>query len=113
MRKSTKGGEESWGGEVGLGEGDEAVDWERVWSRSVKDNGVPPALRELGYIFFGSFHWYCLTTLINSRRKDVHTIVTLTDNAPQGLNESLSCFPFANKVSPLLRAFLEYLCVRS
>jgi len=113
MRKSTKGGEESRGGEVGLGEGDEAVDWERVWSRSVKDNGVPPALRELGYIFFGSFHWYRLTTLINSRRNDVHTIVTLTDNAPQGLNESLSCFPLANKVSPLLRAFLEYLCVRS
>lgn len=78
MRKSTKGGKERQGGEVGLAE-DEDVDWERMWSRSMKDNGVPHALRKLG-------------------QKDVHTIITLTDNAPQGLNESLSYFPLANKL---------------
>jgi len=30
----------------------------------------------------------------------VHTIITLTDNAPQGLNDSLSSFPLATKVGP-------------
>jgi hypothetical protein len=33
------------------------------------------------------------------RKQDVHTIITLTDNAPQGLNDSLSSFPRATKVS--------------
>lgn len=32
------------------------------------------------------------------RKNDVHTIITLTDNAPQGLNSSLSSFPLATKV---------------
>jgi len=45
----------------------------------MKDNVVPPALRGLG-------------------KRDVHTIVTLTDGAPQGLNESLSSFPLATKL---------------
>lgn len=42
------------------------------------------------------------TVLFRHRKQDVHTIVTLTDNAPQGLNESLSSFPHATKVSPPL-----------
>ncbi|KAH9956319.1 hypothetical protein BGW80DRAFT_1388664 [Lactifluus volemus] len=29
---------------------------------------------------------------------DVHTIITLTDDAPRGLNKSLSSFPHATKV---------------
>ncbi|KAI0299478.1 hypothetical protein BC826DRAFT_1117045, partial [Russula brevipes] len=61
------------------GELTEDVDWEKVWGRSMKDNVVPPALRGLG-------------------KRDVHTIVTLTDGAPQGLNESLSSFPLATKL---------------
>lgn len=43
--------------------------------------------------------------LIHPRKEDVHTIITLTDNAPQGLNESLSSFPLATKVGPLLLPF--------
>jgi len=31
----------------------------------------------------------------------VYTVITLTDNAPQGLNQSLSSFPLATKVGPL------------
>jgi hypothetical protein len=38
--------------------------------------------------------------LTNRRKNDVHTIITLTDNAPQGLNDSLSSFPLATKVGP-------------
>ncbi|KAH9956222.1 hypothetical protein BGW80DRAFT_1389946, partial [Lactifluus volemus] len=34
---------------------------------------------------------------------DVHTIITLTDNAPQGLNKSLSSFPHATKIRSPLR----------
>ncbi|KAH9956315.1 hypothetical protein BGW80DRAFT_1466469 [Lactifluus volemus] len=57
----------------------ESVDWEKIWSRSPEGNILPLALRGL-------------------RRKDVHTITTLTDNAPQGLNKSLSSFPHATKL---------------
>jgi len=32
------------------------------------------------------------------RKEDVHTIITLTDNASQGLNDSLSSFPLATKL---------------
>jgi len=38
------------------------------------------------------------TVLFRHRKQDVHTIITLTDNAPQGLNESLSSFPHATKL---------------
>ncbi|KAH9979676.1 hypothetical protein BJV74DRAFT_780156 [Russula compacta] len=64
------------GGEDGL---TEDVDWDKVWSRSLNGDVVLPALRELG-------------------KEDVHTIITLTDNAPQGLNESFSSFPLATKL---------------
>ncbi|KAH9956226.1 hypothetical protein BGW80DRAFT_1450310 [Lactifluus volemus] len=51
----------------------ESVDWEKIC------DVLPLALRGL-------------------RRKDVHTIIVLTDNAPQGLNKSLSSFPHATKL---------------
>jgi hypothetical protein len=38
--------------------------------------------------------------LTDRRKNDVHTIITLTDKAPEGLNGSLSSFPLATKVSP-------------
>jgi hypothetical protein len=43
--------------------------------------------------------------LTNRRKNDVHTIITLTDNAPQGLNDSLSSFPLATKVSPSFHTY--------
>lgn len=56
------------------------VDWERMWSRSlaVAGDALPSSLQGL-----------------TGRQADVHTIVTLTDNAPQGLNQALSS-SFAN-----------------
>lgn len=48
MRTKDEGEKVGQGGEVEL-TGD--VDWEKVWSRSVKDNVVPPALRGLGCVF--------------------------------------------------------------
>ncbi|KAF8258886.1 hypothetical protein EI94DRAFT_1669339 [Lactarius quietus] len=66
-------------GELALLEG-ENVDWERVWSRSVAGDALPESLREL-------------------RKEDVHTVITLTDNAPQGLNQALSSsFTHATKL---------------
>ncbi|KAN0127973.1 hypothetical protein V8E53_014227 [Lactarius tabidus] len=50
---------------------EENVDWERVWSRGVAGDALPASLREL-------------------RQADVHTIISLTDNAPQGLNQAFS-----------------------
>ncbi|KAH9970274.1 hypothetical protein BGW80DRAFT_1461387 [Lactifluus volemus] len=58
----------------------ESVDWEKIWSGSPEGDVLPLALRGL-------------------RRKDVHTIITLTDNAPQGLNKSLSSFPHATRLA--------------
>ncbi|KAN0128639.1 hypothetical protein V8E53_013558, partial [Lactarius tabidus] len=48
----------------------EDVDWARFWSRSVVGNALPANL------FF------------DLRQADVHAILTLTDNAPQGLNKA-------------------------
>ncbi|KAF8257491.1 hypothetical protein EI94DRAFT_1817694 [Lactarius quietus] len=76
-----RGGEERTlqGGELASLEG-ENVDWERVWSRSVAGDALPASLREL-------------------RQVDVHTVITLTDNAPQGLNQALSSsFTHATKL---------------
>ena len=88
------------GVEVGL---TETVDWEKIWSRSPEGDVLPLALRGLRYehtVFHSSC---CAITLSSHRRKDVHTIITLTDNAPQGLNKSLSAFPHATKVRSPLR----------
>ncbi len=38
--------------------------------------------------------------LTDPSKNDVHTVITLTDNAPQGLNDSLTAFPLATKVGP-------------
>jgi hypothetical protein len=65
------------------------VDWERVWSRSVAGDALPESLRELRCVCYSSgsrrtgIHF-------RLRQAEVHTIVTLTDNAPQGLNQALS-----------------------
>jgi hypothetical protein len=94
-----KGKEDVQGVEVGL---TESVDWEKIWSRSPEGNVLPLALRELRRVrSFYSSHW--AIALTSHRKEDVHTIITLTDNAPQGLNESLSSFPHATKVRPPLR----------
>ncbi|KAI0250460.1 hypothetical protein BJV78DRAFT_1275785 [Lactifluus subvellereus] len=87
MRK--KGKEDDRGVDVGLTEN---VDWERIWSRSLEGDVLPLALREL-----------------SGRKEDVHTIITLSDNAPQGLNESLSFFSHATKV---LRPFWFFHALR-
>ncbi|KAN0127952.1 hypothetical protein V8E53_013574 [Lactarius tabidus] len=72
------------GGELVLSE-EESVDWENVWSRSVAGDAFPASLREL-------------------RQVDVHTIVTLMDNAPQGLNQAFSSlFIHATQASSRLR----------
>ncbi|THH19213.1 hypothetical protein EW146_g1907 [Bondarzewia mesenterica] len=55
------------------------VDWEDVWSRSVGENDLPLELQSL-------------------RPQDVHTVITLTDNAPQGLTNALNAFPRATKL---------------
>ncbi|KAH9954522.1 hypothetical protein BGW80DRAFT_1400916 [Lactifluus volemus] len=70
-----------------------SVDWEKIWSHSPKGDVLPLTLQGAS-----------LLPLV-PLRKEVHTIITLTDNAPQGLNKLLSSFPHATKVhSPL--AFL-------
>jgi len=51
----------------------------------------------------------CVSSVVPHRltdpsKKDVHTVITLTDNAPQGLNDSLSSFPLATKVGPSIYA---------
>ncbi|KAI9436565.1 hypothetical protein H4582DRAFT_398424 [Lactarius indigo] len=81
MRK--KGEEKSfWGGEPLLEEG-ENVDWERIWSRGgLAGDALPSSLKGL-------------------RQADVHTIITLTDNAPQGLNHALSSFTHATQLGLL------------
>ncbi|KAI0298130.1 hypothetical protein B0F90DRAFT_830891 [Multifurca ochricompacta] len=71
-----KGKESAQGIKVGL---EENVDWESIWSRKFEGNVLPSPLREL-------------------KKEDVHTIITLTDNAAQGLNQSLSSFPNATKL---------------
>ena len=68
------------------------VDWESVWSRSVAGDALPASLRELGYV--------CTSPLLQPhvvreyifrlRQADVHTVVTLTENAPESLNQALS-----------------------
>ncbi|KAH9970279.1 hypothetical protein BGW80DRAFT_1447056 [Lactifluus volemus] len=67
----------------------EGVDWEKIWSGSPEGDGFPFGLRGPSY-----------------RRKDVCTIITLTDNAPQGLNKSLSCFPLTKSFLALPRPFV-------
>ncbi|KAF8495724.1 hypothetical protein F5888DRAFT_1615424 [Russula emetica] len=77
MRRTSDQREESiQGGEVEL---KEDVEWEKIWGRRTEGDVIPPALEGLG-------------------KNDVHTIITLTDNAPQGLNDSLSSFPLATKL---------------
>ena len=87
MRK--KGDEKrSWGGsELALLE-EENVDWESVWNRSVAGNALPASLRELRCV--SSLAHVGRELIFQLRQADVHTIVTLTDNAPQGLNQALS-----------------------
>ncbi|KAI0265603.1 hypothetical protein BC834DRAFT_924224 [Gloeopeniophorella convolvens] len=76
MRK--KGADEGGlGSDVAL-EGN--MDWEKLWSRGLEGDALPPALRKL------------------NRKDDVHTIISLTDNAPQGFNQALSSFHNANKL---------------
>ncbi|TFY50665.1 hypothetical protein EVG20_g11394, partial [Dentipellis fragilis] len=58
-----------------------SVDWEDVWSRSAGAYTLPEELETL-----------------RKRADDVHTIVCLTDNAPQGLMSALSAFPNASKL---------------
>ncbi|KAH9046714.1 hypothetical protein EDB84DRAFT_1558165 [Lactarius hengduanensis] len=80
MRK--KGEDKSLLGSEPLLEEGENVDWERIWSRGslAGDDALPSSLRGL-------------------RQADVHTIITLTDNAPQGLNQALSSsFAHATKL---------------
>ena len=89
MRK--KGDEErSLGGnELALLE-EENVDWESVWNRSVAGNALPASLRELRCVSSLAHVGRELILIFQLRQADVHTIVTLTDNAPQGLNQALS-----------------------
>jgi hypothetical protein len=98
MRRKT-GEERIQSGEVELSED---VEWERIWRLPRPEgNVVPPALEGLRWV--RSFCCSLLVTPHHStgpRKKDVHTIITLTDNAPQGLNDSLSSFPLATKVGP-------------
>jgi hypothetical protein len=68
---------------------EENVDWESVWSRSVSGDALPVSLRELRCVFYSS-SCRCTGVNVRLRQADVHTIVTLTDNAPQGLNQALS-----------------------
>ena len=46
-----------------------------------------------------------LRAITDSRKEDVHTIITPTDNAPQGLNDSLSSLPLATTVVPSFTPF--------
>ncbi|KAI9451105.1 hypothetical protein BJY52DRAFT_1125436 [Lactarius psammicola] len=50
-----------------------------IWSRSLAGDALPPSLKGL-------------------RQANVHTIITLTDNAPQGLNQALSSFTHATQL---------------
>jgi hypothetical protein len=108
MRKRGNEEEESQGAQVGPEE-EENVDWEAIWNRSLRGNDVPPALRGVRCVHCLSIarsshrNPYTTTGHFVPRKQDLHTIITLTDNAPQGLNESLSAFPLATKVRPRLR----------
>ncbi|KAI0316657.1 hypothetical protein OF83DRAFT_1059991 [Amylostereum chailletii] len=57
----------------------EGADWEKVWGRIAGDDQLPSLLKI-------------------SEPKAVHTVLMLTDNAPQGLNNALSVFPNATKL---------------
>lgn len=58
----------------------------------------PWNLRLLGAKFVYSFALAPLTAPAHSP-SDVHTVITLTDNHPEGLNNALSAFTNATKVS--------------
>jgi hypothetical protein len=62
---------------------EENVDWERVWSRSVAGDALPSSLKDLRCVPIPP---RVVWEFFSLRQTGVHTIITLTDNAPQGLN---------------------------
>jgi hypothetical protein len=77
---------------------EENVDWERVWSRDVAGDALPASLRELRCVYYSSGS-HRTVIHFRLRQAEVHTILTLTDNAPQGLNQALlSSFAHATQV---------------
>ncbi len=98
MRK--KGEEKSLGGtELAMLE-EENVDWERIWSRSLAGDALPSSLRGLRCGLPPTLVALRHGNFFRFRQADVHTIITLTDNAPQGLNQGLSSFAHATQVGP-------------
>jgi hypothetical protein len=71
---------------------------------SLREQRFAPRIKRTWVRFLSSLH-LAMSHSTNSRKKDVHTIITLTDNAPQGLNDSLSSFPLATKVRPTFTFF--------
>ncbi|KAI0060347.1 hypothetical protein BV25DRAFT_1908395 [Artomyces pyxidatus] len=55
------------------------VKWEDVWSRSEREDELPPELRDLS-------------------KDNVQAVISLTDNASQGLTNALRAFPQATKL---------------
>ena len=78
-----------------MGEGMEA---------SLREQRLAPRIRRTWVRFLSSSH-LAMSHSTNLRKKDVHTIITLTDSAPQGLNDSVSSFPLATKVRPTFTFF--------
>lgn len=78
------------GGKVELRED---MEWEKIWGRRTESDVIPPALVGLGYV-------HSLARLIAWLIAGNMTCIqpSLTDNAPQGLNDSPSASPLATKV---------------
>lgn len=79
---------------------DGPVDWEDVWARSGGETAEasPEELAQLQYVTPFVIMYNVSSEMHKCRADDVHTILYLSDSAPEGLTRSLRNFPRATKV---------------
>jgi hypothetical protein len=82
---------------------DANVNWEEVWSRSVNTEPLPSELRSIRFAQALSFATLdLLSRSVCCRPHDVKSVIYLSDDAPEGLSNSLQALQNANKVGTIL-----------
>jgi hypothetical protein len=76
----------------------ESMNWDAIWDRSAGDNALPEELQVMRCVFMFIL-WFLSLFNGPSRPDDVNSVVYFSDNAPEGLSNSLASLPRATKVS--------------
>ncbi len=91
-----KRGQEESGGRSSF---NERIDWKNVWQQNASVPALPPGLDGMRYDCIRT-RWEKCTLIF--RPEDVESVLYFSDNAPEGLVNSLTYFSQATKVCPSL-----------